>query len=182
MQQRMTSQLGFSLVELMIAIVLLTFGLLGLAQLQVTAMRTTTHSAGMLGANALGQRIVEEIMSFPPDATEITNAAGQPFLSTTVTNRPLIYRDSRRPGIDINYSNVMITNDQLDITNDGSVNNRDAQATAGNYQVTYTTTPNYTNQPAGEPQVCMVDITVTDRTESKFRNRLDFRVFKNWAP
>lgn len=176
MQQRMTSQLGFSLVELMIAIALLAFGLLGLAQLQVTAMRTTTHSAGMLGANALGQRIVEEIMSFPPDAAEITNAAGQPFLSTTTNSSPLIYQDSRRPVAQrvVNYSNVMIVNDQL-VSGAG-------QATAGNYQVSYTTTPNYTNQPAGEPQVCMVDITVTDRTESKFRNQVNFRVFKNWAP
>lgn len=174
MRQRMTSQAGFSLIELMIAIVILAVGLLGLAQLQVTAMQTTTHSAGTVGANALAQRIIEEIMSFPPDATLVTTAGGQPFLGTAVANLPLIYRDSRRPVGNIDYSNVMITNDQLAA---GA-----GQMTAGNYQVVYTTTPNYTGQAATDPQVCRIVITITDRTETKFRNQLNFTAFKNWTP
>lgn len=165
MRQRMTSQGGFTLVELLIAVVILAVGLIGLAQLQVTAMKTTTHSSGMIGANALAQSVIEEIMSFPPDPDLITNEGGQPFLSTAIANSRLIYRDSRPAAGSrlVDHSNIFI---------DG----------AGNYQVTYSTVPNYTNQPAGEPQVCRIEIVVTDLSESKYRNELRLAAFKNWTP
>lgn len=169
MHQRMTSQKGFTLAELLIAVVIMAVGIMGLAQLQVKAMQTSTHSSGMAGANALAQSIVEEIMSFPPDPDVITNEGGQPFLQTAINDSRLIYRDSRRPAASslIDHSNVFI---------DG----------AGNYQVTYTTRPDYTNQAAlgiSSPiRVCRIEIVVTDRSESKFRNELRLVAFKNWTP
>lgn len=166
MRQRMTSRKGFTLVELMIAVVILAIGLLGLAQLQVTAMQATTHSSGMVGANALAQRVAEEIMSFPPDPEEITTVGGQPFLSTAAANALLIYNDSRSDVV-VDHSNVLI-----------------AGSGAGRYQVTYTTNPDYTGMAAlGDPiRVCRIDIRVTDLSETRARNFLDLTIFKNWTP
>ncbi len=65
MRKKMTSQAGFTLVELLIAVVLLAVGLLGLAQLQVTAIQANSHSEGLIAANALGQEILEELVARP---------------------------------------------------------------------------------------------------------------------
>lgn len=54
-------QSGFSLVELLVAIVILAVGLLGLAELQVTAMKSNSQSATSTAATALAQRIIEEV-------------------------------------------------------------------------------------------------------------------------
>lgn len=79
MRKKMTSQAGFTLVELLIAVVLLAVGLLGLAQLQVTAIQANSHSEGLLTANALGQEIIEELvarsMSDPIFSTPVAQGA-----------------------------------------------------------------------------------------------------------
>jgi type IV pilus assembly protein PilV len=59
------SQSGFSLVELMVAIMILAVGLLGLAELQVTAIKTNAHSQGLMAASAVGQMFLEDVSSWP---------------------------------------------------------------------------------------------------------------------
>jgi type IV pilus assembly protein PilV len=44
MKREKSGQAGFSLIELLVAIVILAVGLLGLAELQVTAIRANSHS------------------------------------------------------------------------------------------------------------------------------------------
>lgn len=59
------SQSGFSLAELMVAIMILSVGLLGLAQLQVTAIKTNAHSQGLVAASSVGQMFLEDVSSWP---------------------------------------------------------------------------------------------------------------------
>nr|HDO80263.1 prepilin-type N-terminal cleavage/methylation domain-containing protein [Candidatus Bathyarchaeota archaeon] len=56
---------GFSLLEVMIAFVILAIGLLGLAALQVTAIRGNAFSSGMTFATMLAQQKLEELKGLP---------------------------------------------------------------------------------------------------------------------
>lgn len=63
MQPWKRKQAGFSLVELLITVVILAVGLLGLAELQITAIRANSHSETMMAAGAIAQREIEEIVA-----------------------------------------------------------------------------------------------------------------------
>jgi len=63
MLQRQRAQAGFSLVELLVAVVILAVGLLGLAELQITAMKTNAQSESILAAGSLAQRAIEEVVA-----------------------------------------------------------------------------------------------------------------------
>lgn len=67
MRQRHKSQAGFSLVELLVAVVILAVGLLGLAELQITAMKTNAHSEGLIAASGVAQMFLEDVTSWPED-------------------------------------------------------------------------------------------------------------------
>jgi type IV pilus assembly protein PilV len=78
--QRRSSQSGFSLIELLIAVFILAVGLLGLAELQITAMKANAQSETILAASNIAQQVVEEIVAMKPDdpifaAPGFTNAA-----------------------------------------------------------------------------------------------------------
>jgi len=60
-------QAGFTLVELLIAVVVLAIGLLGLVQLQVTAIKTNSQSMTSTASKALAQKVVEEFAALPPE-------------------------------------------------------------------------------------------------------------------
>lgn len=66
-QKTKNTQSGFTLVELLVAVVILAVGLLALAQLQVTAIKTNAQSASSTAAVALAQKIVEEIAAMDAD-------------------------------------------------------------------------------------------------------------------
>ena len=55
------AQSGFSLVELLVAVVILAVGLLGLMELQVTALRANNKGEGILTAASLAQEVIEQI-------------------------------------------------------------------------------------------------------------------------
>ena len=61
MQEQQSSNSGFSLVELLIAIVILAVGLLGLAELQITATKANSQSETILAASSLAQQVIEEV-------------------------------------------------------------------------------------------------------------------------
>jgi type IV pilus assembly protein PilV len=63
MRQPKKSQAGFSMVELLIAVVILAIGLLGLAELQVTAIKANSHSESIVAAGAIAQREIERIVA-----------------------------------------------------------------------------------------------------------------------
>lgn len=58
-----SKQSGFSMVEMLVAIVILAFGLLGLAELQITAMKTNSKSGSIVAASTVAQMAMEEIMA-----------------------------------------------------------------------------------------------------------------------
>ncbi|WP_429884426.1 type IV pilus modification PilV family protein [Geoalkalibacter halelectricus] len=70
----LANQKGFSLIEMLAAVTVLAVGLLALAGLQVTAMRTNTHAAAITEATALAQAAVERIQAMDGD---------RPWLRTT---------------------------------------------------------------------------------------------------
>jgi type IV pilus assembly protein PilV len=80
MQQRRRTQSGFSLVELLVAVVIMAVGLLGLAELQITAMRTNSQSESMLAAGALAQRAIEDVIAM--DGSDPFFDADLPFIDT----------------------------------------------------------------------------------------------------
>ena len=60
-------QAGFTLVELLVAVVILAIGLLGLVQLQVTAIKTNSQSMTSTASKALAQKVVEEFAAMDAD-------------------------------------------------------------------------------------------------------------------
>jgi type IV pilus assembly protein PilV len=61
------SQSGFTLIEMLVSIVILAVGLLGLAQLQVTAIKTNSQSMTSTTAQILAQKVIEEVVAKPAD-------------------------------------------------------------------------------------------------------------------
>lgn len=58
-----TSQKGFTLVEVLIALTILSVGILGIAGLAGTAVKTSGHSQAMTQANNLAQKKLEALLS-----------------------------------------------------------------------------------------------------------------------
>lgn len=60
-------QSGFSLIELLVAVLILAVGLLGLAELQLTSIKTNAQSDSISVANALAQKVAEDIAAMSAD-------------------------------------------------------------------------------------------------------------------
>jgi len=65
-RQRISSQSGMSMVEMLLAVFILAVGLLGLAELQVTAMRANSQSHVSVNAASLAQRVIESVSAMDP--------------------------------------------------------------------------------------------------------------------
>jgi type IV pilus assembly protein PilV len=89
MNLQVSDQRGFTLLEMMIAVFVLAVGLLGLAQLQITAIRTNTQADTIASATALAQSALEQINTMDGDnplfqTPELSNA--QPVDLTSLTS------------------------------------------------------------------------------------------------
>ena len=64
---------GFSLIEVMVAMVILTIGLLGVAGLQSTAITGNQHGNTMMQATTLAEETIEQIRNAAYDDITVTN-------------------------------------------------------------------------------------------------------------
>lgn len=70
-------QRGFSLIEMLAAVTILAVGLLALAGLQMTTIRTNSHAANIAEANGIAQAAIERIQALEGD---------RPWLQVTQVN------------------------------------------------------------------------------------------------
>jgi type IV pilus modification protein PilV len=82
---RKKSQAGFSMIELLVAVVILAVGLLGLAELQVTAIKANSQTNNISAATAIAQKTIERIAAMDP-ADAIFNADGTGNFSSVVVD------------------------------------------------------------------------------------------------
>lgn len=83
------AQSGFSLIEMMIAVMILAVGLLVLAELQITAIKGNSKVGSRMAADAVAQTALEEVMAattddalyddiFAPSLAEVTTLTAWP--------------------------------------------------------------------------------------------------------
>jgi type IV pilus assembly protein PilV len=75
-------QSGFSMIEMLVAVTILAVGLLGLAQLQVTAIKANSQSSTIMAATAIAQKAIEEIAAMDPADGRFD---GEPWPDTFLT-------------------------------------------------------------------------------------------------
>ena len=63
---------GFSLLEVLIALVILAIGLLAVAQMQITAIKGNAFGSGMTSASSLAANTLERLMALPYDDVQLT--------------------------------------------------------------------------------------------------------------
>lgn len=90
MRANIKSEKGFSLVELLIAVVLLTIGLLAVAGMQTTAMNGNAWANRLSTAASLAQEVMEDFMARNPET--------DPVLITATTNNGTYDLDSLAAG------------------------------------------------------------------------------------
>jgi len=67
MKIKLSDQAGFTLLEVLVAIVILSIGLLGMAKTQIATIRTNSQSNTMLAASSLAQATMEDILALDGD-------------------------------------------------------------------------------------------------------------------
>lgn len=81
-----TNQLGSSLIESMISIVILSFGILGLARFQIGMLVQTTDSQSRLAASALAEELLSlvrvDVQNAPCYTSPAAGTCGSPFAAT----------------------------------------------------------------------------------------------------
>ena len=78
-------QNGFTLIEVMISILVLSFGLLGVAAMQVTSIKVNSIANKVTSASTILQDRVETLMALPFDHADLTDAT-DPGLCETHTD------------------------------------------------------------------------------------------------
>jgi prepilin-type N-terminal cleavage/methylation domain-containing protein len=79
----MRTERGFTLIEVMVAMVILSLALLELGKLQITALRTTSSASRTSEAMSIAQARVEQIMSL-----QYTDTQTAPYLANTTHTDP----------------------------------------------------------------------------------------------
>jgi len=99
---------GFTLLEILVAVTLLTIGLLGVAGLTVGIMRGNRHSNIVTTATTLAQDRMEEIRKRGYDNVDTTTFPDEDY--NTITNFPFYKRvTSIAVGPSVNMKTVTIT-------------------------------------------------------------------------
>ena len=67
---------GFTLIEIMIAMVVLAIGILGVAKMQLSAIKGNSYASGLTEASTLAQNKMEELMSLAYDDSALDDDDG----------------------------------------------------------------------------------------------------------
>ena len=130
-------QSGFSLIEMLVAITILAVGLLGLAELQITAMRSNSKSGSIVAASSIAQMAVEEILAVNSESDVL-----YPMLTPATA--------------DVAYLNWL---SDADTSIDGVDENGIVTLSGvGTYLIQYKSAPDY---PTGDSGITRVEIRVT---------------------
>ena len=100
---------GMSLVEIMVAMVILSFGLLGVAALQVRAITEGSGGQHLSSASAIARNRVEQLSRIAWDATLLNNSAGAWGATTNITALDQTYARQER----VAWDNALAADVQL---------------------------------------------------------------------
>ena len=145
-------QEGYTLVEILIAITVLAFGLLAVATMQVTAIKTNAIASGISQGLTLGQARVEELMNLPYGHDDLKDWDG----------------DGTGKDIDDDGEDDDGKNFGLDDTVDDS--DRYTSGTDGKYKVSWNIA---VDEPVASSKTIRVIVTWTEKGRNK-RIKLDF--------
>jgi len=147
-------QKGYTLLEVLIALGLLGFGLLAVSTMQVTAIKTNARASSMSQGTTLAQAKAEELMNLPYSALIALDRDG---------DRDGTDQDADNDGVDDDGGNF-----GLDDTGDGA---DDSELNVnGRYSIYWNVA---VNEPAANSARVRVIVTYTERGKDK-RISLDF--------
>jgi type IV pilus assembly protein PilV len=106
MKVTIINQKGFSLIEVMIALIILAVGLLGIAGLQITSIKGNSFSRYMTQASILAQNKLENLRNLPFDDQKLTGA--QP--TEQITKSGLVFTVGYTVGLVGNTMKKITTN------------------------------------------------------------------------
>ena len=141
-------QEGYTLVEILIAIAILAFGLLAVATMQVTAIKTNAIARGISQGLTLGQTKVEELMNLAYSALNDTDLDGTD-------------EDADDDGIDDDGGNFGLND---------TGNDSDNEEQNGRYTIYWNVA---VNEPVISSKTIRVIVTWTEKGRNK-RIKLDF--------
>ena len=96
-QKKSNSNNGFTIIELMIAMAIMAFGVLGYTFLQIRSMQNRVFSREMNRATIIAQEFMEEIMALPYNHTLLTDAAdGSSSPTSHPTGGTVVTRDGKQ--------------------------------------------------------------------------------------
>ncbi|MFK7897225.1 MAG: prepilin-type N-terminal cleavage/methylation domain-containing protein [Myxococcota bacterium] len=101
-RRRLKRSGGMTLVEIMVAMVILAFGLLGVAALQVRAITESSSGRHLSEASAIARNRIEQLNAFAWDNTALDTSAGAWTAGTPINPRTggLTYTRSERVTLD----------------------------------------------------------------------------------
>ncbi len=110
-----TTEKGFTLSEVLVAVVVLSLGLLGLARMHIAAIQVNTIASRLTQATTLAQDRTERLMAVSYDDAMLADTTGQGvFTSYTDPNPPQSYTirwavDTDVPSTGIKTINIFVT-------------------------------------------------------------------------
>jgi prepilin-type N-terminal cleavage/methylation domain-containing protein len=115
MDTTMRTEQGFTLVEVMVAMVVLSLALFELGRMQIVSLRTTASASRLSQATSIAQDRVEQLMALAYNAPVLTDNTPVGQMTTyTDPNPPAGYSimwdvDTNNPAVDTKTVNVRVT-------------------------------------------------------------------------
>ena len=86
MKQQKTNEGGFSLIELLVAITILSVGLFALAEMQTIALKKTSISHNISVATSLAQEVMDDVLAYDPSNPKLNSSQTFNYIFDPTTN------------------------------------------------------------------------------------------------